>query len=66
MPDDTSLQNADKIKKESKLNYSAIVSMGCNPGDVSVWVKVGINEIWKKKIILINYLKRVLLKWRMN
>jgi homospermidine synthase len=23
--------------------------MGCNPGDVSIWVKVGINEIWKKK-----------------
>ena len=39
----------DKLKKEKKINYSAIVSMGCNPGDVSIWVKVGINEIWKKK-----------------
>lgn len=29
-------------------NFNAIISMGCNPGNVSIWVKVGLEMINKK------------------
>lgn len=30
-------------------NFNSIISMGCNPGCVSIWVKIGIIELWKRK-----------------
>ena len=32
-----------------KKNFNSIISMGCNPGNVSIWNKIGINQIWKQK-----------------
>ena len=29
-------------------NFNAIISMGCNPGNVSLWVKIGLEQINKK------------------
>lgn len=29
-------------------NYNAIISMGCNPGNVSIWTKMGIEKIAQK------------------
>ena len=35
--------------EKGKKNFNSIISMGCNPGNVSIWNKIGIREIWKKK-----------------
>ena len=41
----------DELKKKSTLNYSCLVSMGCNPGNVSLWTKIGLNKIAQLKNI---------------
>jgi homospermidine synthase len=43
------LENTNK--KIQNKNFNCIVSMGCNPGNVSLWVKKGIYEIAKKNNI---------------
>ncbi len=40
------IQNLNKSYKNK--NYNAIVSMGCNPGNVSIWVKLGLEKINEK------------------
>lgn len=44
------VEELDKMNAEFKkkgLNYNAIISMGCNPGNVSIWTKKGLEEIYK-------------------
>jgi homospermidine synthase len=45
-------------KSLTKKNFNGIISMGCNPGCVSVWAKSGIIEIWKKKKPNTEYLNK--------
>lgn len=33
--------------KKKGLNYNAVVSMGCNPGNVSIWTKMGLDQIYR-------------------
>ena len=40
------LQNLNNSYPEKKFN--AIISMGCNPGNVSIWAKIGLDQINKK------------------
>ncbi len=40
------IQNLNKSFKTK--NYNAIVSMGCNPGNVSIWNKLGLEKINEK------------------
>ena len=44
----TELDKYNKSLGDTK-NFNSIISMGCNPGCVSIWNKVGIKQIWKKK-----------------
>ena len=35
-------------KTFTKKNFNAIISMGCNPGNVSIWTKIGLEKIAKE------------------
>ena len=38
---------SDELKKSGKINFNAVIDMGCNPGNVSLWAKVGLDMINK-------------------
>lgn len=45
-------QFSDELKKSDKLNFNAVIDMGCNPGNVNMWAKLGlemINQYYKTK-----------------
>lgn len=45
-------QFSDELKKTGKLNFNAVIDMGCNPGNVNMWAKIGldmINQHYKTK-----------------
>lgn len=44
----------NELKNKDKFNYSCLVSMGCNPGNVSLWAKIGLHKIAKEKGIKYN------------
>ncbi len=37
----------EKLKKSGKINFNAVIDMGCNPGNVSMWVQLGVDLINK-------------------
>jgi len=39
----------NELKNKDKFNYSCLASMGCNPGNVSLWTKIGLHKIAKEK-----------------
>ena len=39
----------EELKSREKVNFNCIISMGCNPGDVSIWTKVGLEQIAKQR-----------------
>lgn len=45
----------EELKANNKVNFNCIISMGCNPGDVSIWTKVGLEQIAKKYGIWTNF-----------
>jgi homospermidine synthase len=40
-------QFSDELKKSGKINFNAIIDMGCNPGNVNMWAKMGVDLINK-------------------
>lgn len=38
---------SDELKKSGKINFNAVIDMGCNPGNVNMWAKVGLDMINK-------------------
>lgn len=38
---------SNKLKESGKINFNAVIDMGCNPGNVNLWVKVGLDLINK-------------------
>lgn len=38
---------SDELKKSGKINFNAVIDMGCNPGNVNLWAKVGLDMINK-------------------
>ena len=38
---------SEKLKENGKINFNAVIDMGCNPGNVNLWVKVGLDLINK-------------------
>lgn len=38
-------QFSDELKKTGKLNFNAVIDMGCNPGNVNMWAKIGLEMI---------------------
>lgn len=38
---------SDGLKKTGKINFNAVIDMGCNPGNVNMWAKLGIDMINK-------------------
>ena len=40
-------QFSDELKKSGKINFNAVIDMGCNPGNVNMWAKMGVDLINK-------------------
>jgi len=38
---------SDELKKSGKINFNAVIDMGCNPGNVNLWAKLGLDMINK-------------------
>jgi len=38
---------SEKLKKSGKINFNAVIDMGCNPGNVNMWAKLGVDMINK-------------------
>ncbi len=38
---------SDELKKSGKINFNAVIDMGCNPGNVNMWAKMGVDLINK-------------------
>lgn len=38
---------SNELKKSGKINFNAVIDMGCNPGNVNLWAKVGLDMINK-------------------
>jgi homospermidine synthase len=38
---------SDELKKSGKINFNAVIDMGCNPGNVNMWAKLGLDMINK-------------------
>ena len=38
---------SEELKESGKINFNAVVDMGCNPGNVSLWAQVGLDLINK-------------------
>jgi homospermidine synthase len=38
---------SDNLKKSGKINFNAVIDMGCNPGNVNMWAKIGLDMINK-------------------
>lgn len=38
---------SEDLKKSGKINFNSVIDMGCNPGNVNMWAKLGIDMINK-------------------
>ncbi len=38
---------SDQLKKTGKINFNSVIDMGCNPGNVNMWAKLGLDMINK-------------------
>lgn len=38
---------SEELKKSGKLNFNAVIDMGCNPGNVNLWAQAGLDMINK-------------------
>lgn len=38
---------SEDLKKSGKINFNAVIDMGCNPGNVNMWAKLGLDMINK-------------------
>jgi homospermidine synthase len=36
---------SSELKKSGKINFNAVIDMGCNPGNVNMWAKIGLDMI---------------------
>lgn len=38
---------SNELKESKKINFNAVIDMGCNPGNVNLWAKIGLDLINK-------------------